>query len=204
MKLFKKAKKYNDEEIISILKSGGPQESSVLEYLYKIHFGSIKQLVIKQGGNTFEAEDVFQETLITFYEQVKNGKYIRHAKIKTYLYTIAKNNWINRAKRNNRQVGLNVAAHEGKDNNISANEILFQKEMMVFAESIINELGDNCQKILELSIYKKVAMKEIAEIMQFNNAQVARNKKYKCIEQLKKIILKSAEFSRLAKELKNE
>ncbi len=205
MEIFKRHDKFQEEEIIKILEAGGEQENQVLKYLYTTHYGSIRQLVVRQGGSEQEAEDIFQEALITFYEQVKNGRFTHTAKIKTYLFAVAKNNWMNKLKRKNRQTELKAGEwYSEKDTESSPSDVLHQQEVVDFAKSIIAQLGTDCQKMLDLSLYRKLAMKEIAVIMNYGNAQVARNKKHKCLEQLKKIILKSAKLNRLAKELKNE
>lgn len=52
-------------------------------------------------------------------------------------------------------------------------------------ESICN-LGERCQLLLKLFYFERKTFKEIAEIMAMDEAS-ARNAKYRCQEQLKKM-----------------
>jgi len=49
---------------------------------------------------------------------------------------------------------------------------------------LLQELGESCKKILELFYYENLSMKEIVSQMHYENEQVVRNKKYKCLQQL--------------------
>jgi DNA-directed RNA polymerase specialized sigma subunit len=49
---------------------------------------------------------------------------------------------------------------------------------------MLNDLGESCKKILELFYYESLSMKEIVSHMHYENEQVVRNKKYKCLQQL--------------------
>ena len=45
-------------------------------------------------------------------------------------------------------------------------------------------MGESCRKILSLFYYENLSMKEIVSQMHYENEQVVRNKKYKCLQQL--------------------
>ena len=59
-----------------------------------------------------------------------------------------------------------------------------KQEMMKLVES----LGEVCKKILVLFYYEGLSMKEILNSMDYENEQVVRNKKYKCLKQLTEMI----------------
>jgi len=54
----------------------------------------------------------------------------------------------------------------------------------VAANLLLHELGESCRKILELFYFENLSMKEIVSQMHYENEQVVRNKKYKCLQQL--------------------
>ena len=56
-------------------------------------------------------------------------------------------------------------------------------------KSLIKKLGDKCQKIIQYYYYDKMGMKEISEKLGYTNSANAKNQKYKCMKQLKGMML---------------
>jgi DNA-directed RNA polymerase specialized sigma subunit len=54
--------------------------------------------------------------------------------------------------------------------------------------NIVDELGEMCKKILLMFYYENLSMKEILTNLEYENEQVVRNKKYKCLKQLEQMI----------------
>ena len=69
--------------------------------------------------------------------------------------------------------------------------------------SLLNKLGESCRKILELFYYENLSMKEIVSHLHYENEQVVRNKKYKCLQQLTDMIRKNPQAAKLVSELTN-
>ena len=68
-------KDYSDEEIIAKIQSPNPRENDqALEYLYRAYFDKIIRFIKRNGGDQTDAEDVFQEALLAFYNQMKKGR----------------------------------------------------------------------------------------------------------------------------------
>ena len=53
---------------------------------------------------------------------------------------------------------------------------------------VLETLGDHCKKILVLYYYENQSMKEILAALHYENEQVVRNKKYKCLKKLEELI----------------
>ena len=198
--LFFKGRKYTDKEIIEGLLEGGDQESTMLKFMYSSFFPKVKKFILSRGGNEVEAKDIFQDSIIVFYQNVVAQKFEQKAKISTYLFTLARNMWINRQKRLAKLSNLDAVDFPGlKDQPI---DYLLATERNEFALELMKVLSEDCRKILTLSIYQKYSMKKICEIMGYQNEQVARNKKSKCLKYLKKAIQNSTRLSNMLKELK--
>jgi RNA polymerase sigma factor (sigma-70 family) len=52
----------------------------------------------------------------------------------------------------------------------------------------LQQLGDKCRQILTLFFYYKKRMEEIATELSYANADTVKNQKYKCMQQLKRIM----------------
>jgi RNA polymerase sigma factor (sigma-70 family) len=60
---------------------------------------------------------------------------------------------------------------------------------MVCIEQALEKLGEPCKTILTDYYFRKLSMQDIAEKMNYTNADNAKNQKYKCFNRLKKRVL---------------
>lgn len=191
---------YTDKEIIEGLLAGGRKEDSCLAYLYKNNIKSITNMIRENNGNEEEAKDIFQDAIVVFYEQVKIGKFQLEAKISTFIYTVAKNMWLNKLKR----AMLDISYRNTQDKN-QADDSLFEqvleKEKQYIVYDIMNQLKEDCKQILIYTVYESRSMKEVSELMGFQNEQVARNKKSKCLNYLKNIVRRSHALTQQIQEI---
>ena len=85
----KVADKYTDAELVAAIKEEQHLNEAIL-YIYQQYSASTSSFIIHYGGSEQDAEDVFQETVISFIDLVKKGKYRMEASIKTFLVSVAK------------------------------------------------------------------------------------------------------------------
>lgn len=195
-------KSFTDEQILIILNEGlVKKENEVIKYLYKSNYRYIQKMVISRGGRKNDVPDIFQDTLIVFYENVKSGKFKLNQPIKNYLYIIAQNKWINRQKKLKRITSLE---HEEQleaptSSIVEAPEYNWNEYNII--DRVMNKLKPDCKMVLQLSIYQKMSMHSIAEQMGFKNDQIARNKKRKCLNYLRDILRKFPEDRKALVEL---
>ena len=171
-----------------------------LKVIYQTNKMKIYTYVLSNSGNATEAKDVFQETIIAFYENVRDHKFKGESAISTYLYSIAKFKWLNQLKKK----GLITSHLEKleKNDELYKNplDIIISKEQKIQVIEILSQLGDSCKKLLIENIYHDKSMKEIVKNSKYSSEQVARNKKYKCMQRLKELI---AEKPQLMEILRN-
>lgn len=63
-----------------------------------------------------------------------------------------------------------------------------RKEKHQIIHKCVAELGETCKKVLSYYYFEGRSMKEIAELLNFANADTAKTKKYKCKKELDKKI----------------
>lgn len=178
-----------DEDVIQGILQGGKQETRCLRQLYRSHETMITSMVRTHKGSEEEANDIFQEAIIVFYEQVKSGKFVLKARISTFLYAVARNLWLSRLKKKGRESPL-LEQQAAQEVEPAANplERVLETEQRGLLMQFVGQLAQDCQQVLMQSIFEQCNMKEIAQQMGYRNEQIARNKKHKCIGYLKKII----------------
>lgn len=56
------------------------------------------------------------------------------------------------------------------------------------ARQVVKEMGDPCKTVLNLYYWQRKSMREIAILMNYQNEQVAKNRKSKCMKTLKELL----------------
>lgn len=184
-----KSVKKEDNLIIRKILNG---DESILEKLYLDYYPVILNFIIKNSGNEEEAKDIFQESILVFYNQVKEKKLFLTCSISTYIYSIARHLWLNELKSKNRNQ-LNIEEMETYIiiDDDEKNQIKKKEDDLKLMNISLEELGEPCKSILYDFYIAKLKMEKIAQKMQYTNAANAKNQKYKCLQRLKKIFFGS-------------
>jgi RNA polymerase sigma factor (sigma-70 family) len=176
--------KYTDTELIAAIGDNKDLNKAILS-LYQQYAESTSSFIIGYGGSRQDGEDVFQETVVSFIDTIKKGKYRSEASIKTFLVSIAKNIWFNELKKRERSGHREKQFESGRDQNENdISHTMSDHEKRQQLRELVYKLGEPCRKILMLFYYENLSMKEIVDYLPYENEQVVRNKKYKCLQQL--------------------
>ncbi len=180
--------KFSDAELMeAIQKNEGKNDA--IRFLYQEYFDSLSSLITYNSGSTEDAQDIFQEVIVSFVQIVQDGKFRGESSIKTFLYALARNTWLNELKRRGRMTQRNKLYEEGRDRfAVPPSEAFENREIRKQLLAAVGRLGESCRKILALFYYEGQSMKEILEQTSYENDQVVRNKKYKCLKQLADLI----------------
>jgi RNA polymerase sigma factor (sigma-70 family) len=180
----KAEEKYTDTELIAAIGDKSSLNKAIL-FLYQQYSQSTSSFIIHYGGSRQDAEDIFQETVVAFIEIVNKGKYRMEASIKTFLVSVARNIWMNELKRRERSGYREKQFEYGREQKESAiSDHISDLEKKRQLRELVYQLGEPCRKILLLFYYENLSMKEILGHLPYENEQVVRNKKYKCLQQL--------------------
>jgi RNA polymerase sigma factor (sigma-70 family) len=179
-----KASLYFERQILERIQAN---DRKVLGELYKKYQRLIFGHVIKNGGSEKDAEDILQETVIALWQKVSAGNFELSVKLGTFLLAIAKNKWLAelRKMKKNRTQDL-------EDNFVNGNpgslEKIIDDEKIQIVRDALNLLAPVCKKLLLLFYFEGRSMTEIAGILDFANADVAKAKKYQCKSSLEQIL----------------
>jgi RNA polymerase sigma factor (sigma-70 family) len=191
---------FSDRELIETIKEGRVGNLAI-KHLYRNYYYGLSNYIKLNQGSEQDAEDIFQEVIVNFIEIVKSNKFRGESSIKTFLYTLCRYAWLNELKKRNR-VLLREEKYEGsrdqEDKDVS--HLMVEREAKSLVMAMIDKLGDICKRILVAYYYDNFSMKEILPLVEFQNEQVLRNKKYKCLKSLELMLTENPE---LAKRFKN-
>ncbi len=174
----------NDSVILSKI-SRNIDVNGAIRALYEQFAGSVSAYIINKGGSSQDSEDIFQETIISFIELVRQNKFRGESGIKTFLIAIARNLWLNEWKKRGQTSRREMVYEKGRDEEEADLTLLIQeRETQKELLDMLTRLGEPCKKLLILFYYHDVSMRELAEKLSYSNEQVVRNKKLKCMKAL--------------------
>lgn len=177
-----------DSELVGAIRQGRAMENA-LKFIYRQHFESLGRYVEQNNGSRQDAEDIFQEVLVSFIGLVQEDKFRGESSVKTFLYSMTRNTWLNELKRRGRSELRELKYEKAKDREeMDISHTIAGREAKLEVLSLVEQLGEGCKKILLLFYYENLSMKEILENTDYENEQVVRNKKYKCLKQLEQMI----------------
>lgn len=179
---------WTDNEVLDALKD--PRRcNDGIRALYRQYQELLTNYVVNNSGSEDDAQDIFQEVVVSFVHLVKNDKFRKESSIKTFLYAMNRNLWLNELKRRGR------AAHREKKfeevklfNNEQVDHVMEHREATKQLMAVVESLGADCKKILLLFYFENRSMRNILAETSYENEQVVRNKKYKCLKKLEEMI----------------
>lgn len=176
-----------EQELLKQLANGN---RGVMEQIYARHFRMVSKWIAAKGGNSEDAADVCQESMIILYEKSRSDDFQLTSKLSTYLFAIAKNLWLKKLQStpNNTR-----ALAEGEEETIDIryeDDIKAHRERELHYEqldSALNKLGEPCSSLLRSFYFSGRSMQQIAGDFGYTNSDNAKTQKYKCLARLKKI-----------------
>ncbi|MBA7686301.1 hypothetical protein ES703_94744 [subsurface metagenome] len=158
----------------------------VLNNLYTNVFPKIKTYICSNAGTEDDALDIFQDAIVILCKQIKLGRYDTKYEIAAFLYSVSRNLWINKVKKDQRQTSF-PENFEEKENYDFTDDIITDQKAKTLKE-VIRELGEKCFKLLQYALYQNISNKEICRLMGFATVNAVKTQKYKCKQKLIKMI----------------
>lgn len=158
---------------------------TAIQFLYHSYYDQLSSVITFKGGSSEDAQDIFQEVVVNFIDCVREGKFRGESAIKTFLHAMMRNTWLNELKKRTRSERRDQLFEKDKDVlDKDVNEEMEKRELKKQMLASFEKLGDGCKTILTLYYYENLPMKEIVSQTSYENEQVVRNKKHKCLKAL--------------------
>src|SRR5690554_264705 len=131
--------------------------------------------------------DIYQDAIIALCENAQKGHLDElTSSIKTYLFSIGKY-MIYAKMRKKKRINEFANIEEVEGDWIDYSEERENEDIQLLRKSL-PKLGQKCQEILNLFYFKEYNLDEITKLMKYDNKNVAKSQKSRCIKQLKDII----------------
>lgn len=179
-----------ETELVNKLKRG---DRKVVEELYQNAFSYCSKVILQNNGSMDDAKDLFQEALIVLFKNVRKDDFQLNCNVKTYLYSVMRNLWLKRIHVNKTSGKTVELKDEHQDFLVIDNEDFQFKSIQEERYQLVNEafqtIKDDCRSLLMNYYFKKIALKEIAVMMEYTY-QFAKVKKNRCMTHLKTEVAK--------------
>lgn len=176
-------KDFRPNIILEKLRNGDESPIYELYQLYRNEF-------IAWSGSNYkatkdQAKDAFQDAIIDFHQNVISGHLTElSSTIKTYLFQIGKHKLLNIQKKEQRMTyhdALHLIENGEVENFMEEENKAYSQEQISKA---IENLPEDCQKVLKLYYFSEYDMESIAREMNYKNADTAKSKKSVCMKNL--------------------
>jgi DNA-directed RNA polymerase specialized sigma24 family protein len=170
----------------SIVEGLRQKDNSSFGVLYRYYFSSIEKLVRDNSGNTDDAKDVFQETMIVLLEKIPSHKFILTASVKTYVYAVASNIWLKKLRDTKKTVAL---TEEPGLEDLSFSKWEWQEEERLSRNRIariFSKVTRHCMILLTKTFLNGTSREQLMLEMGYKNSHTFNNQRYKCLEQARK------------------
>lgn len=146
--------------------------------LYLETYPLIASWLSKHGSTLEQSRDIFQESLIIYYEQVLVKEVSVTTSEQSYLLGIARHLWYQQLRQSGTHLALNELGAEPaevSDNQVSDHRLL----------NFLERAGQRCMEILRAFYYDQTPLTEIAKGFGFSGTRSATVQKYKCLERVR-------------------
>ncbi|TAL67565.1 MAG: RNA polymerase sigma factor [Bacteroidetes bacterium] len=152
----KELENLSDGELFKLMTAGEARSVKAFEEIYTRHSPRVYAYCRRYLGNREEAEDVFQETFIRFYNSSRQQREMTN--LSAYLLKIARNQCLNTIRENKRNARYDdeiYVKHEDRDE---------QDELLNLVKMAIELLPDEYKEIFIMREYNGLKYNDIAEI----------------------------------------
>ena len=167
---------------------------AIFTLLYRNYYPMVKSIVHKYNGSNEDAQDVFQDMLLILIREIESHRVDELKDLKNYIYTISKNLYLNKQKKNARQNSLDDV-HESLTIDTIVNHQIELQQSETLILDIIKQLGNTCYEILKAIIFDNKKQEEIAEDLGLSDRKVVKTYKNRCKNKLIALLQKNPKLS---------
>ena len=136
-------------------------KTNVFDRVFKTHAQHLKRHLFFKYQDMAAAEDVLQETFIKLWN---NCKKVPYEKVKSYLYTVANNAFLD-IKKHEKVVLTHKKGFVNYNQSESPEFLMIEEEYLTLVEDAINSLPEKQKEVFLLSRMEKKKYREIAEML---------------------------------------
>ncbi|MDH7448366.1 RNA polymerase sigma factor [Aquimarina sp. 2201CG14-23] len=174
------------EELLTLKKG----HNQALEKIYNEYRSAFLQFAKKYDLDHDALVDVYQDAFIALREHAINGKLDDiKSSVKTYLFSIGKYMIYDHLRKQKKTISYenSIDYKETSDTQDFFKEPQLTAEQQLLRQHFKN-LGKRCQEMLTLFYYRGLTIDEITDNLGYENKNVVKSQKSRCLKSLKELI----------------
>lgn len=174
--------------------------SKKLDNFYAQYYKPIKKYVLNNSGTSDDALDLLQEVAIVYFTKAQTDEIREWENEKNYILAVARNKWLKKIKERSR-IPEQEAAVLGNIADIDTSESAAHGQHLILDLVLnkLNEISEECRKIIHAAFYLKLHAAEIAEVTGYSEKFI-KVKKYRCLQGLRKAVFASEDYRKMSYE----
>jgi RNA polymerase sigma factor (sigma-70 family) len=173
--------------------------SAIINEVYKKYSGKMYNWIKQHGGDSEQAQDIFQESIIAIYQKASEKGLQLTCPFEAFIFAIIRNKWYAYLKNNKNKGVTNLEDIEYSlkgDPEDQAQQIMQYEQQHILLLEKLEELHEGCRNLLQLS-WSGLGMEEVAAKLNVSYGYV-RKKKSECMAKLIANIKSSPLFTSLS------
>lgn len=171
----------NDATLLDALRRS---DNLVLERLVREYRPRVVGQIVKQGGSEEEAHDIFQEGLTAIFLKSQKTDFQLTSSFSSFLYAICQNLWLKKYREKSRLSGGSIENLVVLKTDDDAQQVIEQHERHSFFLQKFAALGEECRKLLQLSVVEEKSADEIIAMLGFGSIGYLYKRKSNCKDKL--------------------
>jgi len=179
------------------------EDQSIVDRLKQNDLGALEEVYLeyKKGfflfARTFSVSeddiaDVYQETIISLYENVGNGRLSTlTSSLKTYLFAIGRFKLYKQMGDHKKTAEFQPIIHASQETLLFDIDLDEQRKETI--KRALDQLGGKCQRILEMFYYRGMTLDEAQRLLDYSTKDVLKNQKSRCLKKLREFLKVSYE-----------
>lgn len=181
-----------DEQLIAQLKQ---RDRNALKTVYHDYKTEFLKFMSRYNADSDVLEDIFQDALIVLYENAQSGKLdTLKSTIKTYLFGTGKFMLFKHFRDSKKEVPTEETYLFDRYEQAVIEDVYEDEGMNDYQAKLVanfKKLGEKCREILELFYLQSMKLDEITVTQGYENKDVAKSQKSRCLKSLKQLIGKN-------------
>ncbi|MFD2565893.1 RNA polymerase sigma factor [Pseudotenacibaculum haliotis] len=176
-----------ENEVITLLSSG---DRKTLKKVYTDHRSAFIAFSRKFSLATEDILDAYQDTMVILQQQALEGRLENlTCTLRTYIFSIGKRILYEKIRVKNKRSDIPLSISGEYNYKEIVSDYLNDKndEELQRLKKVFLQLGKKCQEVLTLFYYRGFTNDEIAETLDYENKNVVKSQKSRCLKKLKEL-----------------
>jgi len=182
----------DNENVKSLFQKAVMGDHKALEDIYRNYRDEFLAFSTKFNVGEQEAKDVYQDAILVLIENIRKGKLVElKSSVKTYLFSIGKYMFYERGRKKGKVIYKEEVEGELEVGEMQISDPVILTTEQQLLQKYFHQLGKKCRQILTYFYYRGYDNDEIADALGYENKNVVKSQKSRCLRQIKDLIKKN-------------